>query len=260
MLRKMPCDAIVRSSRYRSFVRKSYAVVAGGHRRRRPSPTAGVASRMRTTVTLDDDIYEKALQLADPEMDKADLFREAVKTFIRVQAGKRLAALGGADPSARHPRDRLRIPARAARPHAGLSARPASGHRCNHPRDPRSHRTKQALHVRLWRGGCASSDFSPAHSGRASLDARQITGGDEQTVADRFLAGGNPDVSMSASREHSRSDCRRRGFRSRSRSASRTGSCRSGCIRARRVVRRNPQPPSRAPGAAIRRSHRHATR
>jgi hypothetical protein len=55
--------------------------------------------RMRTTVTLDDDIYEKALEMADPEMDKADLFREAVKTFIRVQAGKRLAALGGAAPN-----------------------------------------------------------------------------------------------------------------------------------------------------------------
>jgi hypothetical protein len=31
-------------------------------------------------------------------MDKADLFREAVKTFVRVQAAKRLAALGGALP------------------------------------------------------------------------------------------------------------------------------------------------------------------
>jgi hypothetical protein len=30
-------------------------------------------------------------------MDKADLFREAVKTFVRVQAAKRLAALGGGD-------------------------------------------------------------------------------------------------------------------------------------------------------------------
>jgi hypothetical protein len=31
-------------------------------------------------------------------MDKADLFREAMKTFVRVQAGKRLAALGAARP------------------------------------------------------------------------------------------------------------------------------------------------------------------
>jgi hypothetical protein len=55
-------------------------------------------TRVRTTVTLDDDIYDKALAMADPDMDKADLFREAVKAFIRVQAGKRLAALGGAAP------------------------------------------------------------------------------------------------------------------------------------------------------------------
>jgi Arc/MetJ family transcription regulator len=53
---------------------------------------------MRTTVTLDDELYEKALEMADPTMDKADLFREAVKTFVRVQAAKRLAALGGTVP------------------------------------------------------------------------------------------------------------------------------------------------------------------
>ncbi|OXI95124.1 MULTISPECIES: type II toxin-antitoxin system VapB family antitoxin [Burkholderia] len=50
---------------------------------------------MRTTVTIDDDLYTKALQMAEPGMDKADLFREAIKTFVRVQAAKRLAALGG---------------------------------------------------------------------------------------------------------------------------------------------------------------------
>lgn len=53
---------------------------------------------MRTTVTLDDALYEQALEMADPSMDKADLFREAVKTFVRVQAAKRLAALGGVSP------------------------------------------------------------------------------------------------------------------------------------------------------------------
>lgn len=53
---------------------------------------------MRTTVTVDDALYEKALEVADPAMDKADLFREAIKTFIRVQAAKRLAALGSAMP------------------------------------------------------------------------------------------------------------------------------------------------------------------
>jgi Arc/MetJ family transcription regulator len=53
---------------------------------------------MRTTVTLDDALYEKALEMADPDMDKSDLFREAIKTFVRVQAAKRLAALGGSAP------------------------------------------------------------------------------------------------------------------------------------------------------------------
>lgn len=50
---------------------------------------------MRTTVTIDDALYERALEVADPAMDKADLFREAIKTFVRVQAARRLAALGG---------------------------------------------------------------------------------------------------------------------------------------------------------------------
>ena len=54
---------------------------------------------MRTTVTIDDDLYQRALEVADPEMDKADLFREAMKVFVRVQAGKRLASLGGKAPT-----------------------------------------------------------------------------------------------------------------------------------------------------------------
>jgi Arc/MetJ family transcription regulator len=53
---------------------------------------------MRTTVTIDDALYEKALELADTHMDKSDVFREAMKTFVRVQAAKRLAALGGTMP------------------------------------------------------------------------------------------------------------------------------------------------------------------
>ena len=54
---------------------------------------------MRTTVTIDDTLYEKALELADPGLDKSDIFREAIKTFVRVQAAKRLAALGGTMPA-----------------------------------------------------------------------------------------------------------------------------------------------------------------
>lgn len=54
---------------------------------------------MRTTVTIDDALYEQALEFAEPGLDKpSDLFREAVKTYVRVQAARRLAALGGAAP------------------------------------------------------------------------------------------------------------------------------------------------------------------
>ena len=53
---------------------------------------------MRTTITIDDSLYEQALELADPDIPKTEIFREAVKTFVRVQAAKRLAALGGTAP------------------------------------------------------------------------------------------------------------------------------------------------------------------
>ncbi len=53
---------------------------------------------VRTTVTIEDALYQQALDVADPAMDRADLFREAIKTFIRVRAAKRLATLGATEP------------------------------------------------------------------------------------------------------------------------------------------------------------------
>lgn len=53
---------------------------------------------MRTTITLDDQLHQEALALSDPDMDKSELFHEAIRTYVRVQAGKRLAALGGSQP------------------------------------------------------------------------------------------------------------------------------------------------------------------
>jgi Arc/MetJ family transcription regulator len=53
---------------------------------------------MRTTITIDDALYQQALELAEPGIDKAELIRAAIQTFVRVQAAKRLAALGGAAP------------------------------------------------------------------------------------------------------------------------------------------------------------------
>ncbi|RYH31231.1 MAG: type II toxin-antitoxin system VapB family antitoxin [Alcaligenaceae bacterium] len=54
---------------------------------------------MRTTVTIDDALYAKALEMADPGMDKSEIFRVAMQTYVRVQAAKRLAALGGQAPA-----------------------------------------------------------------------------------------------------------------------------------------------------------------
>ena len=65
---------------------------------------------MRTTVTIDDELYAKALEVADPELAKAEVFREAIKTFVRVPAGQRLGARGGAAPRIRE------IPRRRAEP------------------------------------------------------------------------------------------------------------------------------------------------
>jgi len=56
---------------------------------------------VRTTVTIDDELFQRALEVADPGTDRANLFREAMKVFVRVQSGKRLAALGGKAPRMR---------------------------------------------------------------------------------------------------------------------------------------------------------------
>ena len=63
---------------------------------------------MRTTVTIDDALYRQALELADANMKKSDLFQEAIKTFIRIQTAKRVATLSGNMPDmADIPRHRL---------------------------------------------------------------------------------------------------------------------------------------------------------
>lgn len=54
---------------------------------------------MKTTITIDDALYERALEVAPPAMDKADLFSEALKTFVHIKTAKRLASLGSAIPS-----------------------------------------------------------------------------------------------------------------------------------------------------------------
>ena len=50
---------------------------------------------MRTTLTIDDQLFAQAVQLAVPGIEKSELLRECVKAFIQREAARRLAALGG---------------------------------------------------------------------------------------------------------------------------------------------------------------------
>lgn len=53
---------------------------------------------MRTTITIDDQLFDKAAALAGADMDKSALLRDCVKAYIELQSARRLAALGGAIP------------------------------------------------------------------------------------------------------------------------------------------------------------------
>lgn len=53
---------------------------------------------MRTTLTIDDSLFAKAVALAEPGIEKSELIRECVKAFIQRQTARRLAALGGFAP------------------------------------------------------------------------------------------------------------------------------------------------------------------
>lgn len=73
---------------------------------------------MRTTITIDDADFDAALKMAEPGMDKASLVREAIRTFIRVRAAQRLAALGGSAPGMADIPRRGSLPACEASPSA----------------------------------------------------------------------------------------------------------------------------------------------
>ena len=53
---------------------------------------------MRTTLTIDDQLFAKAVTLAKPGVEKSELIRECVKAFIQRQSARRLAAMGGQAP------------------------------------------------------------------------------------------------------------------------------------------------------------------
>lgn len=54
---------------------------------------------MRMTVTIDDELLARASELTGVT-ERATLIREGLRALIRVESARRLAALGGSDPSA----------------------------------------------------------------------------------------------------------------------------------------------------------------
>ena len=54
---------------------------------------------MRTTITLDDKLLADAMEYSGIT-ERSALINRALKTLIEIEAGRRLAALGGSDPGA----------------------------------------------------------------------------------------------------------------------------------------------------------------
>ena len=52
---------------------------------------------MRTTVTIDDELLQTALEYAEVKEVPA-LIRKALETYVHVEAGRRLARMGGTEP------------------------------------------------------------------------------------------------------------------------------------------------------------------
>lgn len=64
---------------------------------------------MRTTITFDDELLEKAQEYTGI-MEKSALVREALKVLVAREAGRRLARMGGTEPDFAAP-PRRRFPA-----------------------------------------------------------------------------------------------------------------------------------------------------
>jgi Arc/MetJ family transcription regulator len=60
------------------------------------------AQAMRTTLAIDDDLLAKARRLTGIKETSA-LVRTALTALVQLEAGRRLAALGGSDPFAEAP-------------------------------------------------------------------------------------------------------------------------------------------------------------
>ena len=57
---------------------------------------------MRTTIAIDDELFAKAQKYAGVQ-EKSAVIREALKAYIEVEAGRRLARMGGTAPDAKAP-------------------------------------------------------------------------------------------------------------------------------------------------------------
>jgi Arc/MetJ family transcription regulator len=55
---------------------------------------------MRTTVTIDDDLLARAVELTGVQ-ERGTVIRMALESLVAREAGRRLAALGGSDPDAK---------------------------------------------------------------------------------------------------------------------------------------------------------------
>ncbi|WP_340677810.1 type II toxin-antitoxin system VapB family antitoxin [Paraglaciecola sp.] len=54
---------------------------------------------MRTTLNIDDDLFAQAVELTGVQ-EKTALMREGLKALIERESARRLALLGGSDPTA----------------------------------------------------------------------------------------------------------------------------------------------------------------
>lgn len=57
---------------------------------------------MRTTLTIDDDLFARAEELTGVH-EKSALLRESLKALIERESARRLAALGGSEPELKPP-------------------------------------------------------------------------------------------------------------------------------------------------------------
>jgi Arc/MetJ family transcription regulator len=57
---------------------------------------------MRTTIAIDDELFAKAQEFAGMT-EKSAVIREALKAFVEREAARRLARMGGTQPSAKAP-------------------------------------------------------------------------------------------------------------------------------------------------------------